>query len=679
VDGTSCQPIPRSFRRLSRVSAAMAVAVGTILSGLMVPAGIAAAAGAFPPSEKIFPATTRGWVSISHGPEFRQRFNRTQYGLLLKDPSMKPFIESVRKQLESSNSGRLGRLGLTLDDLLEVAGGEYALGAVESPAGKLATVVLVDVSGHDGEARGLVEKMNQRMVEQKGTKVATNGGGPLTVYQFAPAENSGRTGEQRVAFALDGSTLLVGDDPALVTQVMATLGQGRGDCVGSLPAFGAVMGRCQSQVPATAAAVRWYVDPLPLAKAYQATNPPREKRKGPDYVAILGRQGFDIVKAAGGVVVFDDGGHAMRHHTMVYAPPLPGRQPFAADRFDLAARMLQFPDVEAIAPQPWVPRDVSGWTSLQFDLHNAFVTAESLVDDIVGEKGVYDDVIASVKEDPDGPQIDLEKDLVACLGNRATLITDHATPIGTDSERMVIAVEATDPARVAATVAKSMSIDPDMAKIDVQGNVAWELIDRSMAIPQLEVELPGGAVPHADHDEDAHRRRTKLRDREEKLLPHSVVTVANGHLFVASHRDILERVLATKGGVESLGSAADYGQIAAELNRLLPGKAATRSFTREEEAIRPAYEMLRQGSMPKSKSLTGQLLNGILGDGKPGTVRTQRLDGSTLPDFEMVRRYFGTVGVGMQSLPDGWYVTGVSLPRSQQEPEVARRPVTPPQ
>jgi len=104
-----------------------------------------------------------------------------------------------------------------------------------------------------------------------------------------------------------------------------------------------------------------------------------------------------------------------------------------------------------------------------------------------------------------------------------------------------------------------------------------------------------------------------------------------------------------------------------------------RSFSREDEAIRPAYEMLRQGSMPKSKSLTGQVLNGILGDGKPGTVRTQRLDGSTLPDFEMVRRYFGTVGVGMQSLPEGWYVTGISLPRSQQEPEVARRPVAPPQ
>ena len=675
MDGTSCR---RSICSLRRVMVVVTVSLAAAATGLLLPEGIAAADGSFPASEQIFPATTRGWVSISNGPEFRQRFNRSQYGLLLKDPSMKPFIESVRKQFESSNSSRLGRLGLTLDDLLEVAGGEYALGAVESPGGKLATVVLVDTTGHEDEARGLIEKMNQRMVDQKGTKVAANGESSLTVYQFAAAENSGRTGDQRVAFALSGNALVVGDDPALITQVMGTLGQGRGDCVGSLPAFAAVMDRCQGQAPARAAAVRWYVDPLPFAKAYQATNPPREKRTGPDYVAILGRQGFDAVKGAGGVVVFDDGGHSLRHQTMVYAPPLAGRQPSSVERFNLAARMLQFPDVDAISPQPWVPRDISGWTSLQFDLRNAFVTVESLVDDLVGEKGVYDDVIASVKEDPDGPQIDLEKDLVACLGNRMTLINDHATPIGDDSERLVIALEAIDPERVAATVAKSMSIDPDMAKIDVQGNVAWELIDRSMAIPQLEIETPGGAVVHADED-DTQRRRSKLRERDEKLLPHSVVTVARGHLFVASHRDILERVWATNEGVESLGSTPDYAKVAAELDRLLPGKAATRSFTREEEAIRPAYEMLRQGSMPKSKSLTGQLLNGILGDGKPGTVRTKRLDGSTLPDFEMIRRYFGTVGVGMQSLPDGWYITGMTLPRSQKEPEVARRPVSQPQ
>ena len=81
--------------------------------------------------------------------------------------------------------------------------------------------------------------------------------------------------------------------------------------------------------------------------------------------------------------------------------------------------------------------------------------------------------------------------------------------------------------------------------------------------------------------------------------------------------------------------------------------------------------------MPKSKSMMGQLLNGLLGDGKEGSVRTQKIDGSLLPDFELIRRYFGTVGLGMETVPEGWYLAGLALPRSQQEPEVARRPVTP--
>jgi hypothetical protein len=78
--------------------------------------------------------------------------------------------------------------------------------------------------------------------------------------------------------------------------------------------------------------------------------------------------------------------------------------------------------------------------------------------------------------------------------------------------------------------------------------------------------------------------------------------------------------------------------------------------------------------MPKSKSLFGQLLNAVLGDGKPGTVREQKLDGSSLPDFELVRRYFGTSGTVMQSRPDGWYLLGVGLPRATSGSEMARTP-----
>jgi hypothetical protein len=82
--------------------------------------------------------------------------------------------------------------------------------------------------------------------------------------------------------------------------------------------------------------------------------------------------------------------------------------------------------------------------------------------------------------------------------------------------------------------------------------------------------------------------------------------------------------------------------------------------------------------MPKSQSVFGQILNGIMGDGKPGSVREQKIDGSALPEFEVVRKYLGTVGAVLETLPEGWYLSGVVLPKpGEPEPGVARNPATP--
>jgi len=656
----------------SSLSALIGPAVAVLFAGT-------AAAGSFPPSEKILPGTTRAWISVADPQGLQERFDRTQYGQLLQDPVMKPFMESFRTQLRTAGRQRLGKLGLTLEDLEKVPGGELVLAAIEPTPGLLASVLLVDTTGRDAETQSLIDTVTKRLLEQNAkqlTDAASTAAG-MKAFQLPDAENGAAGRARQVGFVVLPGALIVGDHPATVAQMAGTLKQELKNPLAAQPAFQAIMARCGKDLPAVTAPIRWFVDPLSYARLNQAANPPREKRKGPDYVAILSRQGFDAVKGAGGVVVFGHGTHEVHHHTMVFAPPLPGRKPLAADRFNLAARMLEFPNASQIDPPDWVPRDVSSWVAMQWDMAAAFNSAESLVDDIVGEKGVFDDVIASLKEDPDGPQIDVQQDLVACLGKRITLLSDYATPIGPESERLVIAIEAADPAKVAATVAKSMATDPDMQKIESGGHVIWEMIDRSSSIPKLEVETPGGDVAHADNEDDAHRRRGRLRDREEKLLPHSAVTVAKGHLLIASHRDLLERVLASSGSVESLASTPDYQAVSAETRKLFPSSMAMRSFGRAEDSIRPAYEMLRQGSMPKSKSLMGQLLNAAFGDGKEGSVRSQKIDGSTLPDFELVRRYFGTFGLGTETVADGWYMAGFALPRSQQEPEVARRPVEP--
>ncbi len=647
-----------------------------VIGGLALASSWASAAG-FVPSETIFPATTRAWLSVPDPQGLRDRFDRSEYGQLIADPSMEAFVTSFKEQLSTNGKQRLAKLGLTLEDLADVVGGEIAAAAIEPQPGRLTMVLLVDTTGHEEAARKLVDTIGTRLVERKAKKITmADAPAELTVYELPPAEDERKQTaprDRRVAFALSGSALVVGDDALQVGQSVAVLAQGRADSLATVESFKAIAARCGGQLPATAAPLRWFIDPLAFASAWQQTNPPLEKKKGPDYVAILGRQGFDAVKAAGGVVALSEGPYAIRHHSMIYAPPLPGRDPAGPDRFDLAAKMLRFPSAGDVEPPAWVPGDVSGWTALQWDVQTAFTAAEPLVDDIVGDKGVYDDVIASLKEDPDGPQIDVEKDLVGCLGTRVSLITDHVEPIGPDAERLVIAMEAADEARVAATIAKVMDADGDMQRIELGGHPAWELIDRSHAIPQLEVETPGGAISHADDEDEGARRRQRLREKEEKLLPHSAVAVAHGHLLIASHRDILERVLMAEVGEETLTTNSDYKAMMVELAKFAPGDASARSFGREDETIRPAYELLRSGAMPKSKSVFGQILNGILGDGKPGSVREQKINGSSLPEFAEVQKYFGTVGTVFETLPEGWLLTGVSLPRAgESEPEMAR-------
>ena len=68
--------------------------------------------------------------------------------------------------------------------------------------------------------------------------------------------------------------------------------------------------------------------------------------------------------------------------------------------------------------------------------------------------------------------------------------------------------------------------------------------------------------------------------------------------------------------------------------------------------------------MPESETTIGELLNELLTteeEEDEGILRRQQVDGSKLPEFEMVRRYFGPAGRVTRSDEDGWLITGATL------------------
>jgi len=664
------------------------------VAAFAAPAALVAGEAAFIPSERILPDTTRVWVSIREPDAVQASFNRTQLGKMLQDPTMQPFVKSFREQLRNSGRQRLKKLGLTLEDLEKIPAGELAVACVEPRKDVAAVVLLVDATGNERELAALIGQMTDRIGKQGGRRLPPVAAAPELVAFELPPDPADRSGKPEfAAFASRGSALVIGDDVSVVADVFTRLSKGRPDSMESLPAFRPVMERTAKGLPAGRPPVRWYVDPLKYAGLMETLRNDRERslpRTGgknrsaeeqrDGRVDVLLRNGFDCIQGAGGHVVFDAGSNEVLHHSLVYAPPLPGREPFGTNRFNSSARMLRFPNIAAIDPPDWVPHDVARWTAFEWDIKTAFKSAEPIVDDMVGEPGAFDDILVTLREDPDGPQIEVERDLIAALGSRVVILSDHVHPIDSEADRLLIAIESKDAKLLAATIDKSMKSEPDMRRLEHGGHVIWELVQKDVAIPKLEVETSVGKVAHADsreeHDAEESRRsrRDRLREREERLLPHSAVTVAHGHLFIASHIDFLRKVIETSGGPKALAESADYKVVTTEMQKLFPSKTALRSFGRAEETVRPTYEAIKNGWMPTSKSLLGQMLNGMLSDGKPGSVRKQRIEGSSLPEFEVVRKYFGTIGLSVESTEDGWFVGGMAVARSANgEPEVAQR------
>jgi hypothetical protein len=449
-----------------------------------------------------------------------------------------------------------------------------------------------------------------------------------------------------------GTLLVYGDNLAEVEKLLArSAANGGRDSLANFTPYREVMARAEGAAGGLAPDARWFIEPFGFAEARRVSARKKRTRKH-DWIQVLGDQGFRAIQGLGGHVNFATDRQEVLHRTAVYAPPVEGADPNF--KYTLAARMLAFPNGGPLPAADWIPRELATYSSFRWDMKNAFEFSKSLIDQLADAE-VFEDSLEGVRTDPNGPQIDLRRDLVGKLGTQAALLSDFELPIHPDSERTLYAFAAADPAKVADTLRRQMEDDDRAVRHDnVAGHVVWEIKNVDKPRPPVVVEGTG-----------LKRFRQEQQQKEdERLIPNSAMTVAHGHLLVATHLDFLERVLeeAAAGG-QPLAKSVDYQLVTQELDRLHADKPQSfRIFSRTDESYRPNYELLRQGKLPQSKSLLAQALDGLLSDDPEGDeVRTQSIDGGKLPEFEFVRRYLGPAGMVVETLADGWMLTGVTL------------------
>ena len=419
--------------------------------------------------------------------------------------------------------------------------------------------------------------------------------------------------------------------------------------------------------------------------------PLRNRWEKPSIFSILKEQGFDAIRGIGGMVSLTTEAQESVYRTFVYT----------TKPYEKAMRMLHFSDDTNFTPPVWMPSELARCTIIQGNPMARFDNFGAFFDPLImpGEEGVWADVLSSLEKDPHGPKINLREELFVHLGNRAIGMFHYAKPITETSESMVICVEL-KPDRESAVLAgleKLCGTDPEM---DFSMHKSYKIWHR---------KLPGEIEPDWEIPDIFGmnvEQRTAQQPHEEPewedipIFPDSGFVVAKNCIFASTDREYLTTILdrldsPSESAQSTIAGDLEYQAVQRVFSEwdVLDKPRFFQFFARAHETLCPTYEIIRLDQIDQSQALLEKLSKEIWlfffhGDlflcafGESTPVRSTpvtwvllesilsasgchclRIDGSSLPEFEQVQHYFGTVGTYGVTEPDGYFIKGFMLER----------------
>lgn len=614
------------------------------------------------PAEELLPITTKAFVSVPDLDGLDESFRSIGLGKIMDDPELEPFVEDFREQLNERLATTSGRLGITVDDLRSVCAGEVAIAFTQpdDAAQKHAVIAIADVEGKDEEVKNLQEKVRQSL-EKRGAERSVEQVASIEVTKYnVPIKKGSKKTFQAFLFVHENQLFATDHAKVLKPLIERLLGK-QSPSLAEVKAYRVTIDRCEQEFATFGfqPQIRWFVDPIGYSEVVRDATANTRKRKRTDMTAALKAQGFDAIKGAGGLIILGTQQYEIMSNAYVYGPPLPKA---GEDKYTLAARMMSKSISDPLDVPRWVPSGISSFARVAWDLKASFEFMNTLVDEIAGEEGFFDDLVDSLENDPNGPRINIEKELVAHLGNQVIAFTDTQLPISPTSERMLLAIELINSPAMEKSIEKALETDPDAEKRMFGDHVIWEIINNDEETPEIEIEGAGDFANLAyedDFEEDSGALQT--------LWSNAAISVLNNYLVIASHTDLVREVLEREAEAATVGDDADYQVVLSKLKDVGGGNDCMRVFSRADREIRASYELLRQGKMPESEGPLGRLLNAALAPKDKNVVREQEIDGTKLPEFSAIQQHLGTVGLFCRPEDEGWYLAGVAISREVAE------------
>ncbi|WP_253158531.1 membrane or secreted protein [Stieleria tagensis] len=615
-------------------------------------AGGAAAADDFISGVDLLPVTAAGVMRIPSVPDFCNAWQQTQIGKLLSSPEMQPFLDEQRERASSYLDSLDRKIGLRPEDLYEIASGEVVaawLSFAEDKRRPYSLCVIADIRGMKPHADDAGEKIDAELKAGGATRRdVKHGAETIRIYTTKP--KPGQLKVEEIAISWNDQRFIAADrDVAVIDLLDVASGKTPSKAFSSRPSYQKIQQDSYAAIDSAGeksgtVCWEWFAEPFAMVRILREVFE-YDRRDDLDILQLLERQGFKVIEALGGVAVVSGDRFDVLHRGSVLAP----------GKLVKAARMLQAINAPRVAIPGWPSDDAGGFYRINWEIEDSFWAAESLINDALGED-LFRPMIEGIRDDPEGPQIDLAKDFLPNLENEVILVTDNTMPAGPESDRMLVALRIKNSDVVKDVIRKAMEVEPDATKLDVPEYDVWR-VERGEGDSDIDEELALLGFEEEFETEDVA-----------PLLNHWAIAVVDGktsgdpsYLIFSSHSELLTKIgdRISAGAKDGLAATAATQKITAAMDSLGAQEVTFDGVIHPSLSLRARYELLREGRLQESDSVITNLLRRVVeadGEGEPDPIQA-----SKLPPFEKIQSYLKGAGAFWKKTDSGWSMTGFLL------------------
>jgi hypothetical protein len=561
-----------------------AAAVLMLLAGGLVLCRPAVAADAVPAARRL-PSNTFVHLTIPSVDELKKRWDESAIAEIREDRALADFREDIEALLEEASARVKEHVGLTLEELLEIPSGEFAIAVSQLPGQKFGAVGFLEFGDSedkvdrllDQAAQALERKDAERRVEEfEGTRIVV-----YTLASEDAAEGEEGAEPKELAYFVKDTTLVAGNGLPVLQEVLERWDGESNETLAADNVYNYIVQ--QTETRGRPALLRWYLNPIDLMRAVVMAG-----AQGNPQVAMafgfLPALGLDKFKAVGGGLDMATGEFESVSRTLLYVDQPPTG----------LLNVFQFPATD-LSPPRWVPAAASTYFALNWDVAGAYRAVGALVDTFQGP-GAFDQMVEGLSQQ--GPGIHVKRDIIDLMTGKVHVYSTPPKETVADDgevevpiENFLVAIGVKD-AQKARDLLKTLSESADVETRQFQGETIYEMAS------------PAG-----------------LGNAEATFG----LAVARDSLLATNNVTVLEQMLREGRGGTSLGDSTEYKRVA----RHFPAKTSMLSFARQETQVKALYEMLRNGQI-------GQDIEGVDFSKLPPFEQVQKylpLSGSyTVPD-----------------------------------------------